>query len=218
MLPPLLVLIIVIVIISTVVGTVAKLLNNLNEGQGANAARLRPPGAAGGPRQPASDVDRFLAEIDRLRRKTAEPPPPAPPSPPPPERKPERSRPRLADDFPDPTKEAREDRGLTAAPADLPVAQVVPAAGAPAPPPGAAGMPSPRGTPRYGSRPRSTARPTFAKNLTALLTSSQGLAIAVVLPEILGAPKCKRGQARARVARYVPRPGGGSQPPGGATT
>ncbi len=217
MLPPLLVVIIVIVIISTVVGTVAKLLNNLNEAQGANAARLRPPGAAGGPRQPASDVDRFLAEIDRLRRKTAEPPPPTPSPSPAPQKKPERSRPRLADDFPDPTKdkEAREDRGLAAVPpADLPVAQVVPAAGTH---PGAAGVPSPRGTPRYGTRPRPPAKSTFAKNLTTLLTSSQGLAVAVVVQEVLGAPKCKRGQARGRVARYVPRPASGSQAPGGTT-
>lgn len=188
--PPILVIILVIVILSTVVGTVAKLLNSLGEGQqGANAPRARPA-----PREPTGDIDRFLAEIDRLRRKNAEP---APPPPPPPEKKP-RPRPRVAADFPDP---AREDRGFAPpptpptdpsvppapppSPADLPVARVVsspPAPGPSEPPP-----PPPRPAPRT----RGTKSP-LAKNLAALLTSGQGLAVAVTLQEILGPPKCKR--------------------------
>src|SRR4051794_38159166 len=75
---PLFWLIIAIVIISTVVGAVAKLLNSMNEMN--NAPRNRPAARAGGNggggvvRQSSSDMDRFLAEIDRLRRKNADAP------------------------------------------------------------------------------------------------------------------------------------------------
>lgn len=63
-------LVIAIVIISAVVGAIAQFLNKLNE---MNAPPARRPN--GGPARPASadkDMDRFLAEIDRLRRRKAE--------------------------------------------------------------------------------------------------------------------------------------------------
>ena len=74
--------VIAIIIISSVVGAVAKLLNNMNEMN--KPARNRPaPRADGGGgggggvvRQSSSDMDRFLAEIDRLRKKNADAPPP----------------------------------------------------------------------------------------------------------------------------------------------
>src|SRR5262245_32679067 len=81
---PLFWLIIAIIIISTVVGAVAKVLNNMNDPNNAqrNRPAARPQGGGGGGgggvvRQSSSDMDRFLAEIDRLRRKNAEAPPPA---------------------------------------------------------------------------------------------------------------------------------------------
>src|SRR5687767_6311156 len=70
-------LIIIIVIISAVVGAIAQFLNKINE----MANPPRPParqgaarGAEGGGtvRQTDKDMDRFLAEIDRLRKKNAE--------------------------------------------------------------------------------------------------------------------------------------------------
>src|SRR5438046_2810383 len=109
--------VLVIVIISTVVGAVAKMLNNMNE---LNAQRPRPParpegGGGGGTtvRQSSSDMDRFLAEIDRLRRKNAEAPTPQPGQAAPvapvvqPAKPPDRPRPRvmaeLAEAMPRPT-------------------------------------------------------------------------------------------------------------------
>ena len=59
--------IIAILIISAVVGGIAQILNKLNE---ANAPPPRRP-PPGGVRQTDRDMDRFLAEIDRLRKKNA---------------------------------------------------------------------------------------------------------------------------------------------------
>ncbi|QDU24282.1 hypothetical protein [Urbifossiella limnaea] len=75
-------LVVAVLVISVVVGVIAQFLNKLNEAAAQPAARPngpRPP--AGG--APAKDMDRFLAEIDRLRRKAAaeaagEQPPPKP--------------------------------------------------------------------------------------------------------------------------------------------
>jgi len=44
----------------------------------------------------------------------------------------------------------------------------------------------------FSKRPRPAARTNFGKNLTALLASGQGVAMAVVLQEILGPPKAKK--------------------------
>src|SRR5438309_1691403 len=77
-------LIVAVVVISAVVGAIAQFLNKLNEA-------AAPPPRAGGPRPAApaagKDMDRFLAEIDRLRRKAAaeaagEQPPPRSAAPP----------------------------------------------------------------------------------------------------------------------------------------
>jgi hypothetical protein len=194
---------IAVVVISTVVGAVAKLLNNLAE-MNAAANRPRPPlpgrpaggnggGGGGTVRQATSDMDRFLAEIDRLRKKTADaPPPPANQAPAAPvvqpERRPDRPRPRVVAELADPPK---ADHGFATAPppparpAELPVATVVaPAAGV--------GAPATRVT-RFVERPRPVAKTPFAKSLTALLASGHGLATAVVLQEVLGPPKSKKG-------------------------
>jgi hypothetical protein len=46
---------------------------------------------------------------------------------------------------------------------------------------------------RLTGRARPASKTNFGKNLTALLSSGQGVAMAVVLQEILGPPKSKRG-------------------------
>ena len=195
---------IAVVVISTVVGAVAKLLNNLAE-MNAAANRPRPPvpgrpagggggnGGGGTVRQATSDMDRFLAEIDRLRKKTADaPPPPANQAPAAPvvqpERRPDRPRPRVVAEL---AELPKADAGFAttppppARPAELPVATVVtPSAGT--------GAPATRVT-RFVERPRPAAKTPFAKSLTALLASGHGLATAVVLQEILGPPRSKKG-------------------------
>ncbi|MBM3981736.1 MAG: hypothetical protein FJ304_15965 [Planctomycetes bacterium] len=237
---------VVLLLISTVVGAVAKMLNNLAE---ANAARraederkrrverneraaerareaqderaerpARPapvaprtddrPAASAAVRPANTEMDRFLAEIDRLRRKQAaapDPPTAAAPVAPvvqpvkptivdqPPKR---RTVAALADSpppLPAPTG------GFSAAPQaptrSAPVAaqvEVLPTS-APTVRPLASstGAPATKVT-RFSARPRPAAKSEFGKNLTTLLGTGQGVAMAVVLQEILGPPKSRQ--------------------------
>lgn len=201
--PALVWIVIAIVIISTVVGAVSKMLNNLNEMN--NAARPRgqnPPAggrAAGGGgvvRQTNSDMDRFLAEIDRLRKKTADAPPPAQNQAPAvpvvqPTRQPDRPRTRVVAELAE--APPRQDGGFVQSfpaatspsrPSDLSVPTVLTT-------PSGTGAPATRVT-RLVGRPRPVAKTPFAKNLTSLLGSSQGLALSIVLQEVLGPPKIKK--------------------------
>jgi hypothetical protein len=231
--------IIILVLISTVVGAVAKMLNNLAEANAArraeeerraraeraeraaeraraalderaerprttSAAATSDSGHTGGAVRPAnSDMDRFLAEIDRLRRKQAAAPEPsaqpgaAPPVAPvvqpikPPAA--DRPRPRVVAELADapaagafgtsPQAPART-APVAAQIEELPVATVLKTTSS-------TGAPATRVT-RLASRPRPAAKTNFGKNLTALLGSGQGVAMAVVLQEILGPPKSKR--------------------------
>jgi hypothetical protein len=203
--------ILAIVIISTVVGAVAKMLNNLNEmnagnagnagnraqqGGGARAAGGGGGGGGGVVRQSSSDMDRFLAEIDRLRKKTAEAPPPPPNQTPTapvvqPEKRQDRPRPRVVAEV---AELPKQDLGFAAPPlptvapvqrpGELPVATVLA-------PPSTTGAPATRVT-RFAGRARPVAKTPFAKNLTSLLGTSQGLALAIVLQEVLGPPRSKK--------------------------
>lgn len=241
-----LVLIVVLVIISTVVGAVAKLLNNIQET--ANVRRLereraeraererrkraerederaerpsaRPARAERSPERdtggaavkaPASDMDRFLAEIDRLRRKASMGPEPAPAAPgasppvtpvvqpikPPAEKPRTRVVAELAETA---AAAANAAAGFSTSPQaptrsapvaaqieELPVARVLR-------PNSSTGAPATKVT-RFANRPRPAAKTNFGKNLTQLLGSGQGVAMAVVLQEILGPPKAKRAAA-----------------------
>lgn len=220
---PLFWLIIAIIVISTVVGAVAKLLNNMNEMN--NAPRNRPAArpnvgggggaAAGGGggggvvRQSSSDMDRFLAEIDRLRKKNAEAPPPARGETVPvapvvqPARPVEKPRARVVAELAEAPVNRPPDAGfvppplpqlpslppLPAAPTgpragDLPMATVVHSQGG-------TGAPATKVT-RLMLRPRPAPKTPFAKNLTTLLGTGQGLALAIVLSEVLGPPRSKK--------------------------
>lgn len=241
-------LVIALIVISTVVGAVAKMLNNLQEAN--NTRRLereryerserdrstraqrederaeRPSArtarskantdsetsSSGAVRAGNTDMDRFLAEIDRLRRKasTADPAPAQPgssvpvaqvvqPIKPPAET---RARARAVAELAETA--ANADRAAAnvaagfsnmpqaptrAAPVagqieELPVAQVLR-------PSSSTGAPATKVT-RFFNRPRPNAKTNFGKNLTALLNSGQGVAMAVVLQEILGPPKAKK--------------------------
>jgi hypothetical protein len=212
--PQIIGLIIVIVIISAVVGAIAQFLNKLGE---MNAPARRPPprrpsrrddeGPAAAPARPPSadrDMDRFLAEIDRLRRKNTDSPSAAS-SPPvaqpvrPSARPVDRARPRvvaeLAEPAPPPPPSRRvEQPAQTYTPhaqpvaaqiEQLPLAQVVA-------PSSSTGAPATRVT-RLSAGPKGVPKSDFAQNLFNLLGSPQGVAIAVVVQEVLGPPKSKRG-------------------------
>jgi hypothetical protein len=203
---PLFWLIIAIVIISTVVGAVAKLLNSMNEMN--NAPRNRPAargGNGGGVvRQSSSDMDRFLAEIDRLRRKNADAPQPQRGETVPvapvvqPTKQPDRPRARvvaeLAEAQPRPTDTGFGPPVVPTQPTpttgpkagDLPTATVVTT------PSGTGTTTQPTKVTRLMLRPRNAPKTPFAKNLTTLLGSGQGLALAVVLSEVLGPPKSRK--------------------------
>jgi hypothetical protein len=140
-------------------------------------------------------MDRFLAEIDRLRKKTADAPPPPPNQAPAapvvqPEKRPDKPRPRVVAEVAD---QPKQDLGFATAPppppppkpSELPVATVV------APAPSASGVPATRIT-RFAGRARPAAKTPFAKNLTSLLGTGQGLALAIVLQEVLGPPPSKK--------------------------
>jgi Flp pilus assembly protein TadG len=178
----------------------------------------------GGTVRPAtSDMDRFLAEIDRLRRKAAanpNPPPEKPAAAPvapvvQPTRPPSGERPRarvvaeLAEppaygspSLPPPSPASSSVPSFGTSPQaptrdapvggqveQLPVAQVLR-------PSSSTGAPATKVT-RFQNRPRPASKTNFGKNLTAMLASGQGVAMAVVLQEILGAPKCKKNAASA---------------------
>ncbi|MCI0699588.1 MAG: hypothetical protein L0241_00685 [Planctomycetia bacterium] len=216
-----------LVIISTVVGAIAKMLNNLQEQNAqrrveqerqARAERAdergnrgdRPPRAApvnaGGGRQPNSDMDRFLAEIDRLRRKQAgapdQPQPaaaqPVAPVVQPVKPAPDKPRPRVVAELAEPQQTqppgapsfgTSPQAPTRTAPVggqieELPVATVLKATSS-------TGAPATRVT-RIAGRARPAAKSLFGKNLTTLLGTGHGVAMAVVLQEILGPPKCKQ--------------------------
>lgn len=218
---------VIIIILSVAVAAVAKVLNNLNEN---NIGKNRPQrnagdGSGGGNvRQTKSDMDRFLAEIDRLRKKNTESPSAAPNRPAnkqapvapvvQPSRQSERPRARVVAEVAEPSRADRDrsdrerdreriereraerdrpDQGFVVTapdattgpkPYDLPTASVVT-------PPSGTGAPATRVT-RIASRPRPVAKTPFAKSLTGLLNSGQGLALAIVLQEILGPPRGRR--------------------------
>jgi hypothetical protein len=160
-------------------------------------------------RPATSDMDRFLAEIDRLRRKQAGAPDAPPPGSSPPVApvvqplKPaaaDKPRPRVVAELAD----AAAASGFTAAPQapvrTVPVAAQVeelPLATTQTRVPSSTGAPATRVT-KVAPRPRPASKTNFGKNLTALLGSGQGVAMAVVLQEILGPPKAKRNAERAQ--------------------
>ena len=211
-------LVIVIVVISAVVGFVAQILNKFNE---MNKPAARPAARAARREadddrpaaRPSSDkdMDRFLAEIDRLRRKNAEtagqPAPEARPGGPPRVAQPvapsvRQKRARVVAELaearrPDPPRPRRGvDTGAMAAPpapvapgtlsptalrSDLPLPTVTT-------PTSATGAPATSIT-RFTGRARPAAKTDLGKNLTSLLGSAQGVALAVILQEVLGPPK-----------------------------
>jgi hypothetical protein len=109
--PPLIALIIAIVIISAVVGAIAQFLNKLNEMNAPPAGRPagagRPNGMPARPPSADKDMDRFLAEIDRLRKRNAEGANPSAAPPKPTRQDEDRSRPSVATPVARPTPTSR---------------------------------------------------------------------------------------------------------------
>ncbi len=157
-------------------------------------------------KEPTSDIDRFLAEIDRLRQKGGAPAAPAQ------QQKPQQKpKPKPVAVPTVPVKKQRLSESPTPAPfvttaappavrtsagtplisEELPVATVV-ATKASAP----AGASRPKAAPKevHNTNVTHTVVPTtpFGEQLMALLATPQALPVAVVLTEILGEPKCRK--------------------------
>jgi hypothetical protein len=178
-----------IVILSAIIGAVSQALKNQQQAEQARRAQARAAnrGGGGAGRAGSSDIDRFLEEIDKLRRKSAtgererERPPAVPvarraPRPTP------ADVPTVSPRKPRLSEEASRAFEVTAAPprlAPLPRLEELPTA------PVAAGRP-------IGTPPQTRAKTEFATQLGALLGSQQALPLAVVLQEVLGPPKSKR--------------------------
>jgi hypothetical protein len=160
------------------------------------------PGGGRPSRRPASDIDRFLDEVNRRRRQAMErrPPPRQERLPPPLEvptalagtRSPARpggARPGMPAPAPRPVLERRPERGESA---ESLIVEVVPASPTPRPEAGpiqpAAALPSTRST--LANPP--PAVPPAQAQLTALLQSPDSLCAAFMLREILDRPLCRR--------------------------
>ena len=193
-LAPVLLIIVAIVVISGVVGAIAQFMNKLNE---ANAPPpRRNPGE--GTRQTEKEMDRFLAEIDRLRKKNAESTEPTaaktpavaksvvrPKSASRNSSRGEKPKVRVVAELVEPQQRRRVKSDLMAAPSapgipeSLPLATVL-------------GPASTIRVSRLPQRDRPSPKTNLAMNLTGLLNSGQGVAMAIILQEILGPPKSKK--------------------------
>src|SRR5579883_2063680 len=175
-----------IVIVVAVITTVSQVLKGQQEAVPPRRPRPRPL-QNGGSRPPSNDIDRFLQEIDRLRKRPAE----AAAPPPRPKARATAAPARPAVPVVEPVRPRRSEP--SARTDELPVATVVPSARStpgpvPAQPPGGtiAGL----GRVATSSSRKGPQTP-FAKSLVGLLTSPQTMPMAVVLREVLGPPKCK---------------------------
>jgi hypothetical protein len=192
---------------------VSQVLKSQQQAEQARAARARAANRAGNGNdrnegRPASDIDRFLEEIDKLRRKSAAgggaPSPAVAPV-----AKRANNRPSVADvPTVEPARKARVAGDPTFAAPVAPKARAVPTShpiAAPLPrledlpvapvvePSRPAFAPSVVTRPKMLADPRPMKKNEFATQLAALLGSKNALPMAVVLQEILGPPKCKRG-------------------------
>jgi hypothetical protein len=205
--------VVIILVISAVVTAITQFMNKVNEANTVNrrvtATPRTPPRVnpvaenetAAPPKKVEKDMDRFLAEIDRLRRKNA--PVSAPAEQPRPAATPTRTT-----DRPKPRVVATVVEAPRPAPSPFPSAP---------PPAFPAAPPAPPSAPRVVDLPvatvisptsvtgvhatrvttptrRATPAPktAFGKEFAALLSTGKGAAMAVILQEVLGPPKSQR--------------------------
>jgi hypothetical protein len=208
-----LIILIVVVVLSAIIGAVSQVLKNQQQAEQARAARDRAADRAGGADRregrASSDIDRFLEEIDKLRRKSAggAAATPAGPAAAPVARR--VNRPAALPEVPtvEPARKPRVAGDPTFAAPAAPVARAVPTSHPVAAPlpriedlpvapvvgPPAAYTPSVVTRPKMLADPRPAKKTEFAAQLATLLGTRNAVPMAVVLQEVLGPPKCKRG-------------------------
>lgn len=195
--------VVVIIIVIAVVSAIAQTIKNQQEKEQIPRRRSNTNRSnTGAVKTGSSDMDRFLQEIEKLRKRAAE-----------------------GGDDPNPkkanAKTAKANRAVpVVAPAkrskriDVPtiqpsrrIEQLPTATVVPPPPPPPESFPVDQGATIAQSAPQPTDRPTvskapvpvqttaFGKNLVGMLSNKQALPMAIVLQEILGPPKCKTQQS-----------------------
>jgi hypothetical protein len=187
------IIILILVVAPMVLGALLKMFKAYQEEVDRQSQRKRPRSSV--PTVPVSsssastgrgqgEIDRFLQEIDKLRQKADSPVKVAPVKAVPVARAVPKPTPRVE---PPPFVPSTVTPSRSGPLLDVPVGKVVaPARPAPLP---ASTSTAPRVTIR--SAPGPTTR--FGKDLAALLANKQSVPMAVVLQEILGPPKCRRG-------------------------
>lgn len=186
--------VVAVIIVIAVVSAIAQTIKNQQEKEQAPRRRSNRPRQSGeGVRTGASDMDRFLQEIEKLRKRSAEGGE---------ELKKPKSKPSKPVPTVVPVKRKRTDPVPTVNPARvdrLPTATVLnvppPMPSLPTPPePSPITTPLPTDSPVVSRRPQPVGTTPFAKGLLGLLSQKQSLPMAVVLVEVLGPPKCQQQQ------------------------
>jgi hypothetical protein len=189
------IIILILVVAPMVLGALLKMFKAYQEEVDRQSQRKRPRSSV--PTVPVSsssastgrgqgEIDRFLQEIDKLRQKGDSPVKVAPVKAVPVAR----ALPKPARVEPPPFIPSTVTPSRSGPLLDVPVAKVV----APAPPPRPAPLPAATSTaPRVTIRSAPGPTTRFGKDLAALLANKQSVPMAVVLQEILGPPKCRRG-------------------------
>ena len=202
----------IILAISAMIGAVSNWLKNIQKAEQQRAEQTR--ASRRSERAPVSEVDRFLEEIDKLRRKNSEkdrspsedwrrtirPDPPAakrvPPAASPPPR-----RPLEAPPAPVQPSRVQATRAVPVARGGLDSLPEAPVIAQPASigTPGSATATSAAHVVKAGAerhvgsfREKSAPKTDFARELATLLTSKQSIPMAIVLTEIFGKPKSKQ--------------------------
>jgi len=180
-----------IVIIVAVISAVSQVLKGQQEAA-APPRRQRPRSSSGSVRSSSGDIDRFLQEIDRLRKRPGEAAePPAKPK-----AKARATAVPIRQTVPtvEPARSRRVESQVAYRAEELPVAAVVPHPAAPKSAPQPVLI-----TPTIvavgkiaDTTGRREAQTPLGKNLAAMLSSPQAVPMAFVLHEILGPPKCKQ--------------------------
>jgi hypothetical protein len=188
--------VVTVIIVIAVVSAIAQTIKNQQEKEQTPRRRSTRPRQSGeGVRTGASDMDRFLQEIEKLRKRSAEGGGEEP-------KKPQKAKPGKPVPTVVPVKRKRTDPVPTVSPARvdrLPTATVLnvppPMPSLPTPPePSPITTPLPTDSPVVSRRPQPVGTTPFAKGLLGLLSQKQSLPMAVVLVEVLGPPKCQQQQ------------------------
>ncbi len=188
--------VVVIIIVIAVVSAIAQTIKNQQEKEQAPRRRNNNSRAnASGVKTGASDMDRFLQEIEKLRKRAAD----GGDEPKKPVARPAKSA-RAVPTVVPPKKSKREAPTVPVSRRidDLPTATVVPPppptsfpVELPTPPPPVPALSLDRPMVSKSSRP--AAATPFGKNLLAMLSNKQSIPSIIVLQEIFGPPKSRRG-------------------------